>query len=294
MIKQIPEARIGSIGGSGNWTERFPEDRKRPEAQVVQVYAPVETPYGLSAPFKLLEIGGKPVIHFGMHGWDRKNPQPTWKCSAQVAWIFQQAGVEWAFVNGSVGGVQNPYRPGEPLEPWSVIITTGLIQHWTPPEAPPVLNEDRPYRRMRELFCASLRHHLYESACRQERFTVYERGTYVCTPPYRFETPEEIVMIAGWGGHFVGQTLGHEMPLLKQLGMHVASLNIVSNYAEGNPHWVGDDSSGAMANFYHECAPLVSDVLIDAYLAVLEHGIGECHCNDYLISDMRVFPVEGA
>ena len=39
---------------------------------------------------------------------------------------------------------------------------------------------------------------------------------------------------------------------MRQLGIHFGSLNIVSNYADGNDEWVGSEPT-AMAQFYREC-----------------------------------------
>jgi purine nucleoside phosphorylase len=289
----LPQVKIGSIGGSGTWGARFPEDLHRSEVKVLDYLDPVATPYGTSCPLKLLEVGGEPVLRVAMHGWHRDEQGqylPTWTCALQVAWIYQQAGVEWALVDGSVGGIQQPGRAGAPLPPWSVVITDDFIQHWLPPTSARLGSGAA---RMREPFCAGLRRHLVTAAQRQERFTVSDGGVYVCTPIGRFETAAEIRMMAGWGAHIVGQTLGHEAPLMRQLGIHLGSLNIVSNFAEGNDTWIGE-APGAMEQFYRECPEPVGNALIDAMLRVIESGIGDCHCADFQLSGLGTFPVEGA
>jgi 5'-methylthioinosine phosphorylase len=287
---------IGSIGGSGTWGARFPEDFDRSDARVVTYLDPIETPYGASAPFKLLEIGGEPVLRVAMHGWHRDRPDgwvPVWTCALQVAWVFQQAGIEWALVDGSVGGIKAPDGSGAPLPPWSVVITDDFIQYSMAP--PPGLNAIRGSGglRMRDPFCAGLRRHLHAAATRQQQFTVYDHGVYVCTPIGRFETSAEIRMMDGWGAHIVGQTLGHEAPLMRQLGIHFGSLNIVSNFAEGNDASIGEDA-GAMEQFYRTCPQPVGNALMDAILSVLSNGIGDCHCADFRVSGLGTFPVEGA
>jgi purine nucleoside phosphorylase len=292
----VPRASIGSIGGSGTWGARFPEDFDRPEVRVLEYVAPQPTPYGVSCPLKLLEIGGQRVLRVAMHGWhrdERGEPVPTWECALQVAWLFQEAGVQWATVDGSVGGIQSPDRPGAPLPPWSVVITDDFIQHWVPPTTARLVVRERLFPRMREPFCGGLRQQLFEAAARQDRFTVFDRGVYVCTPLGRFETSAEIRMMAGWGAHVVGQTLGHEAPLMRQLGIHFGSLNIVSNFAEGNAGWVGEDP-GAMAQFYRDCPLPVGNTLIDATLAAISNGIGNCDCAAFRLPGMGTFPVEGA
>jgi 5'-methylthioadenosine phosphorylase len=292
----VPSATIGSIGGSGTWGARFPED-VLPDVRVLEYVGPIATPFGMSSSFKLLEVAGERVLRCAMHGWHRDSETgtlvPTWTCSLQVAWVFQQAGVRWALVDGSVGGIQSPLEPGAPLPPWSVVITDDFIQYWLPPTVGSLPDPRQPFPRLREPFCAGLRQQLVEAAARQERFRVFEGGTYVCTPTGRFETPAEIRMMAGWGGHVVGQTLGHEAPLMRQAGIHLGSLNIVSNYAEGNAEWIGAQPE-AMAQFYNECPAPVAATLLDAMTSAIENGIGECRCDMYRLPGMSAFPVDGA
>ena len=86
----VPRARIGSIGGSGTWGARFPEDFTRPEITLLEYVAPIATPHGVSCPLKLLQVGGERVLRVPMHGWHRDEsgePVPTWICALQVAWI---------------------------------------------------------------------------------------------------------------------------------------------------------------------------------------------------------------
>src|SRR6266849_1187359 len=46
----LPQAKIGSIGGSGTWGARFPEDLQRSEVKVLEYIDPIATPYGTSCP----------------------------------------------------------------------------------------------------------------------------------------------------------------------------------------------------------------------------------------------------
>ena len=292
----FPKAKIGLIGGSGTWGARFPEDLGRSDVRVLEYVEPMDTPYGRSSTFKLLEIGGQPVLRTAMHGWHRDEANswvPTWTCALQVAWVFQEAGVEWALVDGSVGGIQAPDGSGRALPPWSVVITDDFIQHWLPPTPGQIGVKGSGGLRMRDPFCAGLRRHLLEAARRQQQFTVWDGGVYVCTPTGRFETAAEIRMLTSWGAHIVGQTLGHEAPLMRQLGIHFGSLNIVSNYAEGNDAWIGEEA-GAMEQFYRSCPRPVGNALIDAVQSTLSAGIGHCRCADFRLSGLGTFPVEGA
>ena len=73
-MPQIPRAEWGSIGGSGTWTIRFPEDLDHNRVRLIEAYADgFETPHGRSAPFKLMEIAGAKVIRVVFHGITRAN-----------------------------------------------------------------------------------------------------------------------------------------------------------------------------------------------------------------------------
>ncbi len=291
------KAKGAWIGGSGSWgteTANFP--LLDPRIKKVEFLEPLETPFGTSASPHFLMIGDEPILHFTMHGWQR-DPSgksiPTWERSKQVAWVLQQSGVEWAVVEASVGGIARPDN-GELLPPWSVVITDDLIPMYMPSDFPPVLNPDNPYPRMRDPFCSVLSGALFQEASSEPKFVhVANGGVYVCTKTGRFEFTAEIEAFRQLGGHIVGQTLAYEVVLLKQLGIHFASLNIVSNYAEGVcEHWVGDDSPGAMAEFYLECPTYVVPTMVGAIETILTNGINGCSCNAHRLTGMHQFPTD--
>ena len=67
----IPTANYALIGGSGTWGARFPEDLELPNVELTDYFESFDTPYGSTAPFKLLSIAGQPVWRTAMHGmWD--------------------------------------------------------------------------------------------------------------------------------------------------------------------------------------------------------------------------------
>jgi hypothetical protein len=80
---------------------------------------------------------------------------------------------------------------------------------------------------------------------------------------------------------------------MRELGIHFASLNIVSNYAEGNAEWVGEGPD-AMADFYRTCPFPVGNALVEAMLSTLATGLGECHCAEFRLPGLGAFPVDGA
>lgn len=290
-MNKIPQVMIGYIGGSGTWAFRFPEDLERDDARVLEYYRHgFETPCGQSGPAKLLDLAGHRVLRFAMHGWHEQDGRrvPPHICAKQLAWVYQQAGIKWAVVEASVGGIQA--ITGADLPPWSVMITSDLIYPWVPTDLDPLMT-DGSFPRMRELFHPDLRRALLEAARKEPRFTVHDGGVYVHTLPGRFETPAEIAKYAKDGAHVVGQSLGNEAPLMRKLSIALATLNIVSNHAEdGREEWCPDP--GDMRAFYYECAPLVGAVMFEAIVAMAEQG--GVSLDQTLTRPTFPFPVEDA
>lgn len=294
----FPQATWGSIGGSATWAIRFPEDLDGSTITVVDQFEDgFETPYGRTAPFKLLDVDGRRVLRVAFHGMPRDNTEPVWVRARQIVHVFELAGVRRVLIDGSVGGVQSPASPGSPISPWSIVIASDMIQHWPTPGAGSY-KSDVPLPRMRRGFCPSMRREALRAAERaadaDPRLTVYPSGVHVVMPFDRFETPAEIEMVRRWGGHVVGQTLGHQLPLLKRAGMHVAAINVVSNYAEGHEHWTGDDTPSALADFYWACSPVVGAIVSDTLQAAVTADLPVCDCNDYHNTGLDKLPIDGA
>lgn len=296
MNNQIPRCRFGLPGGSGTWARMFPEALGRKDAMVVEYFPEgFPTPYGQSGPAKVIEVDGNPALCFIMHGWhnDEKDQRvPMSDCAKQVAWCFKEAGVEYVLLAASVGGIQNPDKPGEPLGPWSVGPTTDLIAPWTPPDEEMPFREGAGYPRMAGLSCAFLHEKLITAARLQPQLKVFTHGTYVGTHS-RLETPKEIELFAFMGAHIVGQTLQFEFPLWRRLGFHIVHLWVVSNFAENGQTWITTgDWRKEWARFYWECAVPCGHTIIDALkMVVSERNPANCQCREFL-SESEGFPME--
>ena len=293
----IPDASYALIGGSGTWGARFPEDLDMPNVELTELFDGFETPYGHSAPFKLLHIAGRPVLRTAMHGmWDGQGTRPRtpWVAAKQVAWVLEQAGVSWAMVEASVGGIQSPDEPGAPLPPWSITINTDYMMFFRPQDDQPFTGGRARSSRLKDPFCPIMRAHLYEAAKKEPKFAgVYDSGIYVCTAWGRFETVKEIQVYASMGAHVVGHTLAHELPVFRRAGIRLASVGIVSNHAEGREEWVGD-SPDSMAEFYLTCPHFLGPVMANAMQALIESGAAPPEEPDIYLYGLDQFPVEGA
>lgn len=294
MIEQVPKADFGLPGGSGTWGCLFPEDLHRPEA-VVEKYYPkgFYTPYGQSAPCKLVRIGDSHCLTFAMHGWHPGQRIPTDVCAMQVAWCFHQAEVEKILLVASTGGIQDPDFPRKPLGPWSVGPTTDIISPWAR-RTDMVFAEGVPYPRMAQPTCPELSDILVEVAKKQPRFVVFRHGVYVGTDT-RLETPAEIRFFELIGGTVVGQTLQHEFYLWRKIQAHVGHLWIVSNFAESGGTWIENEEYHPedWDDFYRECAIPCGNVLVDAVLAADRVDPIKCRCEEFARTGEKLqFPVD--
>lgn len=307
MGNRIPTGiKFVSVGGSLTWGKAWSViAAEAGDGRILEEYEGVETPYGTSAPFKVIEIGGESVLRWTMHGMHPRSEthdQKYWSNAEQTAWVSYQAGGQgqngkmYVLIDGSVGGVQHPDRPGQPLPPWSVMTSNDLIM-LDSYQGVPIASPWAFSRRYQEPFCRGMRRLLFEAAQAQSEVMAINHGVYVNTLPGRLETPAEIRMVAGMGGHCVARTRGYELPLYAQFA-HVASFDGVSNYAEsGQDPWVGDNSPGAMAEFYHTCSLPMGAITIRALASIIKvvkaGNLGSCKCNNDL-PGLDAFPVPGA
>ena len=296
----IPTAGYALIGGSGTWGARFPEDLEMPNVELTDYFEAFDTPFGGTAPFKLLRIGGQNVLRTAMHGmWDHgggqgSRPRTPWLAAKQVGWVLEQAGVQWAMVEASVGGIQRPDRPGAPLPPWSITINTDYMMFFRPDDDQPFFGGRKRSARFKDPFCPIMSELLYQAAKKEPKFAgVYKDAIYVCTAWGRFETVKEIQVYAEMGAHVVGHTLAHELPVFRKAGVRLASVGIISNHAEGRDEWVGDNPD-AMADFYFSCPHYLGPVMANAMEALIESGVTAPEDPDIYLYGLGQFPVEGA
>ena len=271
-----------------------------PNVELTDYFEAFDTPFGGTAPFKLLRIGGQNVLRTAMHGmWDHgggqgSRPRTPWLAAKQVGWVLEQAGVQWAMVEASVGGIQRPDKPGDSLPPWSITINTDYMMFFRPDDDQPFFGGRKRSARFKDPFCPIMSEHLYEAAKKEPKFAgVYRDAIYVCTAWGRFETAKEIQVYADMGAHVVGHTLAHELPVFRKAGVRLASVGIISNHAEGRDEWVGDNPD-AMADFYFSCPHYLGPVMANAMEALIESGVAPPEDPDIYLYGLGQFPVEGA
>ncbi len=293
----LPKVDGGIIGSSDTWGTRFPEDYPDIELEVVDEVPECDTPFGRSAPFKLLRYKNHRILYIGMHGCFPNDTEVIhpYLASKQVAWVFKKAQVPWVITGGSVGGIQS--SQGNDLPPWSVLVPNDFVM-WPNVVIVPQERVPRPPRsvfyRLTHPFCPILSAMLVEESRKEEQFLAIEsHGVYVCTPWGRFESASEIRAMRDLGWNVVGQTVGHEAIAFREVGIPVASLNIVSNYAEEGNRWIGD-STNAMSEFYKSCPPYMARVIANTVKRIFDEDIKPSSLEPYVLTGLEMFPVPGA
>ncbi len=291
-------AKAGIIGNSNFWSIDWPEDFPNSGIKVIQEIDPICTPFGESAPLKLVEYQGHPLLYVGMHGCypnDHEMILPPW-AAQQLAWIFKQAGVKWVLTGGSVGGIQT--KNSDDLPPGSVIIPDDIFM-WQPP----VITQPDPggrvplpnrsiFYRMAQPFCPVLSQVLHQMALnhQSELGTIQLGGTYTCTPWGRFETAAEIAAMKQLGLSVVGQTVGWEALALRDIP--IGAIDTISNFAESTVRWCGETSSD-MAEYYWNCAQIMGTILNEAIAYIFDNQIVPSSPAKFALTGLEQFPVPG-
>jgi purine nucleoside phosphorylase len=254
-----------SIGGSGTfWEDRigmgFPEvlSCAGPKT-VVEVFRDVSTPFGDVPIVKLIDVDGFPVVRVPYHGW--RLPEATVENTLATFWLLYQLGIEQVVVDASVGGIR--------AKPWDFVIPSDVLINDRAKEAVALLARELgkdPWVRMLNPFCPRIRKILLTESRRLKREgteepthpigEVIDGGVTVITPLSVFETACEVRFYKEVipDAVCVNQSTGQEAALARVLGMCIAFLNPVANYAEGleDASWMPEE--GGMQKFYQDVA----------------------------------------
>ena len=145
---------------------------------------------------------------------------------------------------------------------------------------------------MAEPFHPDLRQALYDSA-KQHFDRVYMGGNYLSAASAGpFETAIEIESYRRMDYDVVGRTFAYEAILARVYGYPIASMNIVSNFAEGQGmhQWV----EGGLGEFYQECAEPIARATISSIKLIMENGVDSSRGQEYMAWDNSRLPVPGA
>ncbi|MDD2430948.1 MAG: hypothetical protein PHD88_00290 [Firmicutes bacterium] len=271
MTQTIPAVKYAYIGGSGTWAGDFPLDIGLKGVEVLEDNLVFQTPYGETVPLKLLKLDkeitadhkDRLVLSAAFHGWHSADAPANGP--EQIFWVFMQAGVKNIVVEGSGGGINTLLDPGD------LIIPSDYIDMRKEPTVALIPNK---IVRMLDPFCPTLRDTLYQEA--QKEFPrVFNRGVYATSQGPRFESAAEVKMLHNAHADIAGITLSPEVYYARLIGAHIASIYLISNYAEGMiTNWHGNE----IFDLYKDSAPKIGRLMLRT---LANCGPNECKCLDY-------------
>ena len=207
----------------------------------------INTPYGEpSDRFVIADYKGKKAVFLPRHGKGHKYPPHLINYRANL-WGFRKLGVKKILSVSAVGGINPLLRPGDFVIADQFIDFTKVRPVTFYEGAYTIVDEDDPnddlvkeylnndrvvHIDVTEPFCPVMRGLLKKILSETgERF--HGKGTYAAMEGPRLETSAEIQALSRLGADIVGMTLVPEIVLARELSMHFASLNVVTNLAAG-------------------------------------------------------------
>jgi 5'-methylthioadenosine phosphorylase len=208
--------KFAIIGGTGVTDSSFVENLKSMS---------VDTPFG-SVELMTAQRGTNEIIFLERHTKGHKLTPSQVNYKGNI-YALKKLGAEFVVATTAVGGVQNCKVGDFVILDQFIDFTKNRELTYFGEKGSGVVHMD-----MTEPYCSTLRGALAKSMVNCGARYV-NKGTYVCTEGPRFETPAEIKMIKILGGDVVGMTNVPEVVLARELGLHYATISLVTNYAAG-------------------------------------------------------------
>ncbi len=202
---------LGIIGGSGVYEITDLADS-------VEVKT-VSTEYG-SVDVSILEIDSKKVAFISRHQLGHKTPPHMINYKANIQ-ALKNCGVNQIIATSAVGSINLEMPPG------TFVLVDDFLDFTVLRDRTFYDNEVR-HIDMSEPYCPRLRELIL--SCSDEKETIIDHGTYVCTEGPRFETSAEIKMFQIVGGDVVGMTGLPEVVLAREKEICYQTICIVSNF----------------------------------------------------------------
>jgi purine-nucleoside phosphorylase len=171
----------------------------------------------------LSEVNGKELLIFqGRRHWYEGE---GWTPVVLPVWILKQLGASAVLLTNASGGIRNDLGPGALMV---------MSDHINMLGSNPLIGPHRAELGLRfpdqtEVYVATLRKKLLEAGADSE-------GVYVAATGPTFETPAEIRAFRAMGADAVGMSTVPEAIVANALGLQVAGLSCVCNWAAGLGH----------------------------------------------------------
>jgi 5'-methylthioadenosine phosphorylase len=231
----------------------------------------LNTPAGPSSTIHRLSYQDVPFHYVRFHGYSETDREDRIS-GANFVRMFAallQLGVRYTFGGATSGGIRENYAVGD------LVIPDDLLD----------FNKERPSNvweasklrrpsiraRFNPPFCPYLSGLLVRVANLREPGRVHVGGTVVQSQPNRYETPAEIRMYKTLGGDLVTHNVGTEAIYARQMGIHYAALQSISNPAEGIRPFTIEEEMFDGARISRRAVP----ILLEAIL-LLSQGSPDC------------------
>lgn len=216
----------------------------------------VETPWG-PAPVRYVDGGDRELVFLERHTTPDGRVPPHRVPHRRNLSALRRAGAEAAVGVHAVGALDPDLDPGTLVAPEGLVDATG---------GPPTVHDDEPVHvDVDPPFCPRVREALLAAD------EVAAAGAYVETQGPRFETPDEVDLLAE-AGDVVGMTAASEATVAREVGLCYASLALVANRAAGS---ADDLAAGDVAETACETGEAAREAVGDA-LDALEAGACPC------------------
>lgn len=220
----------------------------------------VETTAGPSPPIYRMRYKGVAFYYVRMHGEEalRDGEPPGWHMVKTWA-ALHDLGVTHVFGGASSGAV-NPDYDFDDLVVVDDFLVIGNQRRQSILKAAKV---DRPgvFPSFAVPFCPDLRRLILEEAKKSYPGRIHETGVVLQDDPGRFETPAEVRMMRALGGDLVTHNVVTEAIYARQLGMHFALLQSVSNPATGVRPYTYEDMQDSVSRIAAASVPVLLEVI---------------------------------
>ncbi len=202
---------LGIIGGSGVYELSDIADAVEKKT--------VETEYG-SVEVSILNIESKKVAFISRHLEGHKIPPHMINYKANIQ-ALKNLGVTQIISTSAVGSINLDMAPG------SFVLVNNFLD-FTVLRDKTFFDDEVHHLDMSEPYCPRLREII--CSCMDDKESIFDNGTYICTEGPRFETPAEIKMFQLFEGDVVGMTGLPEVVFAREKEMCYQTICLVTNF----------------------------------------------------------------
>jgi purine-nucleoside phosphorylase len=186
---------------------------------------PAATAPGHAGRLLLGQLGGRPVVMLQgrFHLYEGNHPGLV----IQPVLLFHALGARIVVLTNAAGGLDPTFGPGTLMVMRDHINLTGM----TPLTGPNADALGPRFNDMTDAWSPRLRARLHAAALAEE--VDLEEGIYVGLTGPSYETPAEVRMLAGLGGHAVGMSTVLECIAARWVGLEVCGVSLVTNAGAG-------------------------------------------------------------